>query len=165
MEKVINRLWVGSDEDVAKAKDRGYSRLCACKDGPDGHRAMLGYTSLGAPQDSKYLFATKGNWAAMNVVDNDDPDMIATSMIIDAIKWAKKEYATGKTILFHCNHGHERGPVMAMMFMRAIGELPHGFSQSKKVMKSLYPPLDLEGRGMMFKAHELWRVLPDLFRK
>jgi hypothetical protein len=42
MEEVIPRLFVGGDKDVAEAKKRGYARLTAAKDGPDGHRAILG---------------------------------------------------------------------------------------------------------------------------
>lgn len=163
MEKIIDRVWVGSDKDVSKAKQRGFSRLCACKDGPDGHRAMLGYTTLGAPKGPEYLFASQGNWGAMNIVDNDDPDMIADKMIFEALRWAKKQYDAGNTILFHCNHGHGRGPSTALMFLRAIGELPHPFTVAKKVFKTLYEPIDLKNTGMLYKARELWQRLPKLF--
>jgi hypothetical protein len=163
MEEIVKRIWVGGDKDVAKAKERGYSRLCACKDGPDGHRAMLGYTTLGAPKGPEYLFASKGNWGAMNVIDNDDPSMIANEMIFDALRWAKRQYDAGKTILFHCNHGHERGPTTALMFLRAIGEMPYTFTGAKKVFHSLYEPFNVRGTGMLYKARELWNELPRLF--
>lgn len=163
MRKIIDRIYVGGDEGVEKAKERGFSRLCACKDGPDGHRALLGYTELGAPKGPEYLFASRGHVGAMNVLDNDDPDMIANEMIFDALRWAKKEYDAGRTLYIHCNHGHERGPVTAMMFMRAIGELPHPFTVAKRVFHTLYERLDLRGAGMLFKARELWKELPGLF--
>jgi hypothetical protein len=165
MENIIPKIYVGSDKDVAKAKERGYSRVCACKDGPDGHRAMLGYETLGAPRGPEYLFAVKPHWAAMNVVDNDDPSMISNKMIFAALRWAKKEYDAGKTILFHCNHGHERGPTTAFMFMRAIGEMPQGFLRAEKIFKTLYPPFDLKGKGMLVKARELWKELEHFFEK
>jgi hypothetical protein len=164
MKKIIDGIYVGSDADVAEAKRRGFSRLCACKDGLDGHRAMLGYRELSAPQGPEYLFAEREHWAVMNVVDNDDPSMIADSMIFQALRFAKKERDEGRTLLFHCNHGHERGPTMALMFMRAIGEMPYTFSGAKRVFHSLYEPFDVRGKGMLVKAHELWATLPKFFK-
>ena len=165
MENIIDGIYVGSDKDVSEAKRRGYSRLCACKDGPDGHRAMLGYRELAAPKGPEYLFAERGSWGAMNVVDNDDPSMIADSMIFDALRFAKKEHDLGKSILFHCNHGHERGPTMALMFMRAAGEMPYTFTGAKRVFHTLYKSFDVRGKGMLIKAHELWDTLPTFFKK
>jgi len=163
VEKIIDRIWVGSDKDVAKAKERDFTRLTCAKDGPDGHRAMLGYDTMGAPKGDDYLFATKGHWGAMNCIDTDDVDFIPTKMILEALKWAKKEYDAGRTILFHCNAGHSRGPTTALMFLRAIGEMPHGFNQSLKIYRKLYPPYD-PGVGMKDKAHMLWEDLEKLFK-
>lgn len=163
MEKIIDRIYVGSDEDVSEAKRRDYSRLTCAKDGPDGHRAMLGYTSLGAPKGEDYLFASKGHWAAMNCIDHQDVDFIPTKMIYAGLKWAKKEYDAGRTILFHCNHGHSRGPTTALMFLRAIGEMPSGFTSALKIFRTLYSEYDPTS-GMRQKAHMLWKELPDLFK-
>lgn len=163
MRKIIDRIYVGGDEGVEKAKERGFSRLCACKDGPDGHRAMLGYTTLAAPHDAEYLFASRGHVGAMNVVDNDDVSMISDEVVRKALRWVKKEWDAGRTIYFHCNHGHERGPVMAMMFMRTIGEMPYPFTVAKRIFHSLYERLDMRGSGMLYKARELWKELPGLY--
>lgn len=163
MEKIIDRIYVGSDDDVAKAKERDYTRLACCKDGPDGHRAMLGYTSLGAPKDDDYLFASRKHWGAMNCIDHEDVDFIPTEMIFKALKWVKKEYDSGRTILFHCNHGHSRGPTTALMFLRAIGEMPSGFNSSVKIYRKLYPTYDPQ-IGMWRKARMLWGELQTLFK-
>lgn len=164
MEKIVDQIYVGSDKDVEKAKERDYSRLAACKDGPDGHRAMLGYDSMGAPKGDDYLFASKGHWGAMNCIDVKDADFIPDKMIFAALKWAKKEYDAGRTILFHCNAGHSRGPTTALMFMRAIGEMPSGYNSSVKIFRSLYPPYSPEV-GMKQKAFMLWEELPKLFKE
>lgn len=164
MEKIIDRIYVGSDKDVAKAEERGYSRLTCAKDGPDGHRAMLGYTTMGAPKDDDYLFASRKHWGAMNCIDTNDPDMIPQEMLFEGLQWAKKEYDAGRTILFHCNAGHSRGPTTALMFLRAIGEMPNGFTESLKIYRKLYPPYD-PNSGMKQKAHMLWKELPTLFDK
>ena len=51
LEEIIPKLWVGDKEGYPIAERRGYSILAACKDGSgDCHRAVLGYTSLGAPR-------------------------------------------------------------------------------------------------------------------
>jgi len=163
MQKIIDRIWAGGDEGVQKAKSRGFSHLACCKDGPDGHRAMLGYESLGAPKGPEYLFASRGHWAAMNVIDNDDVSMIDSDMVLTGLRWAKKEYDAGRTIFFHCNHGHERGPSTALMFLRAIGEMPYPFSVAKRIFHGLYDKFDVRGTGMLYKAHELWKELPGLF--
>jgi hypothetical protein len=163
VEKIIDRIWVGSDDDIEKAKERDFSRLTCAKDGPDGHRTMLGYESLGAPKGDDYLFAKRKHWGAMNCIDVDDADMIPDKMIFEALKWAKKEYDAGRTILFHCNAGHSRGPTTAMMFLRAIGELPHSYNTSVKVFRSLYSKYD-PGIGMKHKAFMLWDTLQTLFK-
>lgn len=163
MEKIINQIYVGSDKDDAEAHRRGYSVLVCAKDAIGGHREMLGYDTMGAPKGADYLFVAKGHSAAMNCIDVQDVDMIPDEMIFKALKWAKKEYDAGRTILFHCNAGHSRGPTTALMFLRAIGEMPHGYRTSVKVFKTLYPPYDPE-IGMKDKAHILWGELPTLFK-
>lgn len=163
MEKIIDQIYVGSDKDVEKAEERGYSRLTCAKDGPDGHRAMLGYDTMGAPKGGDYLFASKGHWGAMNCIDVDDVDMLPTKMFVAGLDWAKKEYDAGRTILFHCNAGHSRGPTTCLMFLRAIGEMPSGFTSSVRIFRSLYPPYD-PGVGMKDKAHMLWEELPKWFK-
>ena len=157
MEQVIPRLYVGSDKDVPEAKKRGYARLTAAKDGPDGHREILGYHTMGAPKGKDYLFATDegGNHAAMNLIDVDDPEFIPEEMLLKGIAFAQEKWAEGKKILIHCNSGHSRGPTTAMMFMRSIGELPQPFNRARKIFKTLYPPYD-PGHGMEYMARKMW---------
>jgi hypothetical protein len=157
MQQVIPKLYVGSDADVLEAKRRGYARLTAAKDGPDGHREILGYTTRSAPKGPNYLFATDegGNHAAMNLIDVDDPQFIPEEMILKGIAFAQEMWKEGKTILIHCNAGHSRGPTTAMLFLRSIGELPQPFNRARKIYKALYPPFD-PGHGMEYIARKLW---------
>lgn len=165
IKRVIDKVYVGDDDGVPEAKRRGYSRICCCKDGPDGHRAVLGYTTLGAPQNSEYLFAERGHVGAMNLIDNGDESMIADEMIFDALRFAKREYDAGHTLFFHCNHGFERGPTMALMFLRAIGEINPTLIGAKRVFRNLYPDFSNAREGLVLKLKKLWNVLPTLFRK
>jgi hypothetical protein len=165
IKKIIDRVYVGSDEGVTEAKKRGYSRICCCKDGPDGHRALLGYTTLGAPSGPEYLFASRGNVGAMNLIDNGDETMIADDMVFAALRFAKREWDAGRTLFFHCNHGFERGPTMAMMFLRAIGELPQTLIGAKRVYGTLYPDFSNKREGLILKLKSLWGALPNLFKR
>jgi hypothetical protein len=155
MQEVIPRLFVGSDKDVAEAKKRGYARLTAAKDGPDGHRAILGYTTRGAPKGPNYLFAQDGDHAAMNLLDVDDHEMIPEKMILEGLAFAQQMWREGKKILIHCNAGHSRGPTTALLFMRSIGELPQPFHRAVKIFKTLYPPYN-PGHGMTYVAMKMW---------
>lgn len=165
IKKILDRLYIGDDAGVPEAKQRGYSRICCCKDGPDGHRALLGYTSLGAPHGPEYLFASRGHVGAMNLIDNGDESMISNEMIFAALRFAKKEWDAGKTLFFHCNHGFERGPTMAMMFLRSIGELPQTLIGAKRVFGQLYPDFSNKREGLILKLKKLWPILPTLFKK
>ena len=164
IKRIIDRVYVGDDNGVAEAKKRGMSRVCCCKDGPDGHRALLGYTSLGAPHGPEYLFASRGNVGAMNIIDNGDESMISDEMIFAALKFAIREYRMGRTLFFHCNHGFERGPTMAMMFLRAIGEFPQTLIGAKRVFGQLYPDFSNKREGLILKLKKLWPSLPSLFK-
>jgi hypothetical protein len=158
VEKIIEGIYVGSDEDVPEAKKRGYARLSATKDGPDGHRAMLGYDTLGAPKGKDYLFARKGDWMALNLIDVENPEFISEKAILAGIAFVKEMAAEGKKVLIHCNAGHSRGPTTTMLYLRSIGELPQPFNRAQKIFKTLYPKYD-PGQGMEVVARQMWDKL------
>ena len=164
--EVIDRLYVGDKEAVPTAEKRGMSILAACKDGSiDCHRAVLGYTTLGAPKDRNYYSVQKDSkHMALNLIDTDDVNFIPDTVINAGLEFLKERYAAGKKVFSHCVAGHSRGPTMAMMFMRTIGELPHGFQTSEKVFKTLYSPYS-PGRGMREYARERWAALPTFFKE
>lgn len=164
MYNIIDRLWLGDDDDVSEAKRRDYTILAACKDGPNGHRALLGYTTLGAPKDANYYFAQRGDWMALNLIDSNDPEMIPDAVIDAGLNFIKKTMDSGKKIFVHCNAGHSRSPSIVLMYLRAVGELPQGFSRAEHVFRTLYRKYD-PGVGMRSHARERWRTLPDFFKK
>jgi predicted protein tyrosine phosphatase len=164
--EVIPRLWVGDEEAVPEANRRGYSILAACKDGStDCHRAVLGYTSHAAPKDRNYYFVQKDkSHMALNLIDTEDAAFIPDTVVNAGMDFLREQYDSGKKVFSHCIAGHSRGPTMAMMFMRAIGELPHGFATSEKVFKTLYPHYS-PNTGMRQYARERWAGLPTFFPK
>lgn len=163
MEQIIKGLWLGSDDDVAEAKRRGYARLCCCKEGPDSHRSMLGYTTLGAPKGPEYLSARRGDVMALNLIDVDNPDLIPDAVLDAGLRFIKEMQDKGKKILVHCNAGMSRGPTTTMMYLRAVGELPYGFVRAQKVFRTLYDKYD---PGIAMEAHSRtrWEELPNFFR-
>jgi hypothetical protein len=164
LHEIIPRLYVGDREAVEPAEERGYSILAACKDGsPDCHRAVLGYTTLGAPKDKDYYFVQSDkNHMALNLIDVSNPELIPDKVIDAGLNFMKDRYDAGKTVLSHCIAGHTRGPTMMMMFLRTIGELPEGFISAEKKFRALYPPYD-PGVGMRAHARTRWRTLPEFF--
>jgi hypothetical protein len=155
MEEIIKRLYLGSDDDVAKAKARGYARLAACKDGPDGHRAMLGYTTMGAPKGKDYFFARKGDWMALNLIDSEEPTMIPDEVIDAGLAFIKEQMDKGNKILVHCNAGASRSPSLVMLYLHSIGELSQGYNRALHIFQTIYPRYS-PGHGMEYKVRTRW---------
>jgi hypothetical protein len=158
VEHIIDRLYLGSDDDVPRAKGYGWARLCVCKDGIDSHRSLLGYTTLGAPKGKDYLVARRGDVMALNVIDVDDPKMIPEEPLWAGLKFIDEQRQKGRTIFVHCNAGHSRSPSLVMMYLRSIGELPEYFPAASKIFRTLYPKFD-PGKGMKAKIHDMWNRL------
>jgi hypothetical protein len=159
---IIKGLWLGDDEGVAEAKRRGYARLACCKDGIDSHRSMLGYDTLGAPKGGEYLSARRGNVMALNLIDHPDPDMIPDAAIDAGLKFIKEMQDKGQKVFVHCNAGHSRSPSITLMFLRAIGEMPHSLPTSERMFKTIYREYD-PGTGMRAHTRARWEKLPNFF--
>lgn len=155
-------LFVGDDNDDPEAQKKGYAILACAKDGLYGHRSILRYTSLGAPKDANYYHVTRGKRMALNLLDLEDPNFIPKEAVFPGLRFINKHLKAGDKVLVHCNAGHSRGPTMAMMFLRTIGELPSGFVTSEKIFRSLYPRYD-PGVGMRTFARAHWEQLKDDF--
>lgn len=155
-------LFVGNDLDDQEAQKKGYAILTAAKDGPYGHRAALNYHTLGAPRDENYYHASRSKRMVLNLLDMDDPNFIPEDVIFPGLRFINKHLKAGDKVLIHCNQGRSRGPSIGLMFLRTIGELPHNFTTSEKVYRSLYPAYD-PGNGMRIFARKHWAMLKDNF--
>ncbi len=164
MEEIIRGLYLGSDDDVAEAKRRGYARLACCKDGIDSHRSMLEYETRGAPEGKDYYFARKGDVLALNLIDSEDPTMIPDKVIDAGLKFIKEMQDSGTKLLVHCNAGMSRSPSIVLMYLHAVGEMPQGFIGAERQFRHMYDKYD-PGVGMRSHARTRWRELPDFFRK
>lgn len=162
MEKIIDRLYVGNRLSVEPADKKGYSILAACKDGSeDCHRAVLGYETLGAPKDKDYYFVRKDkDHLALNLIDVPDVNLIPKEVIDAGLRFMRERYDAGKTVLVHCVAGHSRSPVMMLMFLRTIGEMPSGFLTSERKFRTLYHEYD-PGEGMRKYAKKNWGDLEN----
>ena len=150
------RVFVGDDNDYDKIKDKQNFRSCRmCKYGPGGHQQTLDYHTLAAPKGKNYLLMETDNRIAINIIDMEDPNMIPWDCILAALKYAKKEMDDGKNILIACNSGHSRGPTTGLLFLRAIGQMPHNFHVSERIYRTIYRKYD-PGMGMRQLARSHW---------
>lgn len=153
------RIFVGNDFDYEKIENRKDFRSCRmCKYGPGGHQQTLGYHTLAAPQGKNYLSVKTDNRIAINIIDMEDPNFIPWDCILAALKYAKKEMDNGNNVLIACNSGHSRGPTTGLMFLRAIGQMPHNFVGSERIYRTLYRNYD-PGMGMRQVARSHWADL------
>lgn len=159
---MIKGLYLGSDDDVAEAKRRGYARLCCCKDGIDSHRSMLEYETRGAPDGKDYYFARRGDVLALNLIDSENPEMIPDKVIDAGLKFIKEMQDKGRILLVHCNAGHSRSPIIVLMYLHAIGEIPQNYTGAVRQFRHMYHPFD-PGVGMESHARTRWKSLPDFF--
>ena len=162
MEQIIKGVYVGADRDYDHVKDReDFSILRCCKYGPGGHKELLGYTTRAAPEGPNRYWVKKGRTMALNLLDLDDPHKIPPEMIKAGLTFAKEELAKGQKVLIACNDGGSRGPTTALMFLRAIGDMPHPFMQSEKIFKTLYPKYD-PAQGIRQFARDNWNSINDM---
>jgi hypothetical protein len=162
MQHIIDGIYLGGDESVAKAKELGYARLCCCKDGPDSHRSMLGYTTLGAPKGKNYLYAREGNVLALNLIDVEDPTMIQDECIDEGLRFIKEMQDKQLKLLVHCNAGMSRSPSIVLAYLRAADGLPDSFVAAKKRFKAIYHKYD-PSVGIDAHVRERWKDLPNFF--
>lgn len=158
MVEIINHLYVGGDQDFDKAAEHGFAICSCCKEGPNGHRSVLEYTTLGAPKGKNYYFVERGKHLALNLIDSDDPNFIPKQAILPALDFIHKHLHAGDNVLVHCNAGRSRGPTTTLMFLRSIGEMPYNFVQAEKIYRTLYPKYD-PGQGMRQFARSHWSEL------
>lgn len=161
MEQVYPHLYVGDDHNylTLKGKD-GWSFVRCCKDGPGGHRDLLGYETHAAPKGNDYLFTTKGNTLALNFIDPHDPHYIQPEMVRKGLAFIAERLQDGGKVLVACNQGHSRGPILALLYLRGIGELPHNFITAERVFRTLYPAYE-PGLGTRQFARTHWGAFED----
>ena|ERR1700734_3175498 len=156
MVEIIPRLYVGNDQDYERLIGRdGWCFLRACKYGAGGHQQTLDYHTLAAPEGKNKYTVTRGNKLALNILDLDDPNFIPQSMIDEALSFIGDGLAEGKKVLVACNHGHSRGPTIALLYLRSIGEMPYSFVWAEKIYRTLYPEYD-PAQGIRQFARMRW---------
>ena len=160
MVKIVHQVYVGDQDDAEQVlrNKKDFAVATMTKEGPVGHRSMLGYQTLGAPKNDDYYYVISGKHFAGNLIDVSDPAFIPEEVINPALDFIKKHYDNGEKVLIHCEQGHSRGPTTALLFLRLIGEMPYSFTSSCKIFKSLYPKFE-PGNGMLTYARNHWKEL------
>ena len=111
MREVYKNLWVGDENDVARAREKGYAIVSACKDGISSHRQLLGYTSMGAPKGPEYLVARRKDHLFLNLIDGDRADYVPDKVIDEALSFISEHLDKGKSVLVHCCRRNQPRPV------------------------------------------------------
>lgn len=159
MESVIPHLYVGSDADYERIKDKdGWAVLRACKHGPDGHSQTLGYKTHAAPKGKHYLSVQTDNKLALNMIDGEDPNYFPAEMIHTGLDFIQHQLGEGMDVLVACNKGESRGPTLVLMYLRRNGEMPYSFFRSEQIFKTLCPAYN-PGIGMRQAARSMWADL------
>jgi len=156
MEEIYTNVFVGDDSDYEKvAEKKDWRTVRLCKFGPGGHKETLGYDTMGAPKGKNYLSVEAPNRLAINIIDMDDPNMIPLECISTALNYIKAKLSEGFKVLIACNRGHSRGPTTGLLFLRAIGDMPHNFVTSERIYRTIYKNYD-PGMGMRQVARSQW---------
>ena len=139
MKEVFSNLYVGSDKDVPKAKEKGFAIIHAAKDGDYSHRSLLKYTTMAAPKGPEYLVAKRPDNLYLNLVDTNDPNYIPREVIDAALVFIKENLDKNHPILVHCNAGQSRAPSIAFLYLYSIGKLPAEYYKAVRTFRQLYP--------------------------
>ena len=140
MKEVYKNLYVGSEDDVAKARAKGFAIVSACKDGQTSHRGLLGYTTMGAPKGPEYLSAHRPNHLYLNLIDGDVPSYVPDKLIDAALSFITEHLDKNKPVFVHCVEGKSRGPSIALLWMVLNGKLP--LDGAFRRFKQVYPDYD-----------------------
>ena len=143
MKEVFRNLWVGSEDDVAKAESKDMAILSACKDGKTSHRGLLGYQNMGAPKSSsEYLVARRPNHLYLNLIDGEDPSFVPDKLIDAALSFITEHLGKNKPVFIHCVEGRSRSASLALLWMYLNGKLPSDYHRAVKTFRTLYPDYD-----------------------
>lgn len=130
MYKIVDKLYVGTPNDLPCAMRNDMSILGVCKDPLHRQHARLrgayadGYITKSMPADEpEYLFAKRRNALYCNLVDAPDMKYISDVIIDRALDFIDEEHADGKDVLIVCNHAKSRSPSVALMWLIRHGHI------------------------------------------
>lgn len=142
MIEVYTNIWVGSQKDYEEiaAHFSDFAVVHACKE--PYHRQALGYRGRAISNTHpEYLVARRDHRLMLNMIDTDNPDFFAHSMIWQALKFIEEHHADRWRVLIHCNQGESRGPALAMLYVSAwLGVIPNmSLEEAEQHFRVLYP--------------------------
>ncbi len=125
MKKIIDQLYVGTEEDILIAKYyNDFSILGACKEPLHRKYAKLkgsikeGYMGRAMPKDEpEYFYAEREHALYLNLIDAKESRYIPDICIEKAIEFINEEIGAGRDVLIVCNKAESRSPSIALMWM------------------------------------------------
>lgn len=130
MYQIVDRLYVGTADEVPFAQQMGFSVLGVCKEPLHRQHAKLrgaeteGYLGRAMPKDEpEYLYAEREHALYCNLIDAADPKYISDEIINKALDFIDAELAQNRKVLIACNKGKNRSPSIAFMWLIRSGRL------------------------------------------
>jgi protein-tyrosine phosphatase len=139
LKEIYKNLYIGNEDDVPKARERGYAIISACKDGKVSHRQLLGYTGMGAPKGDDYLVARRPGHLYLNLIDGDDPSYVPDKILDAALSFISESLDHNNPILVHCVEGKSRSASLGLLWLVKNGKLPANYNAAARQFQKLYP--------------------------
>lgn len=166
MKRIIDRLYVGTIEDVKPAKVMGFSILGACKDPLHRQNARVtgsnhdGYIFRSMPKNEpEYLYAKREHALYCNLIDAPEAKYISDEIIDAAISFLETELSNGKEVIVVCNHATSRSPSIVFMYMIRNGyfDSENTFFHALRKFMFSYCPSYNPGQGFLDYITKFWR--------
>jgi predicted protein tyrosine phosphatase len=142
LREIYKGLYIGNEDDVPKARERGFAIVSACKDGKVSHRQLLGYETMGAPKGDEYLVARRPRHLYLNLIDTDRADFVPDKILDVASSFITEKLDKGESVLVHCVEGKSRSASLGFLWLYLNGKLPAEYHKAEKKFRTLYPDYD-----------------------
>lgn len=165
MYQIVDRLYVGTADEVPFAQQNMFSILGACKEPLHRQHAKLrgtdieGYLGRAMPKDEpEYLYAEREHALYCNLIDAPDPKYISDEIINKALDFIDVELAQERNVLIACNKAESRSPSIALMYMIKLRyfcrlwSFDEVYDEFKRMVYPHYNP----GKGMAQYVKKFW---------
>jgi predicted protein tyrosine phosphatase len=158
MIQVADRIYVGGESDCQRGTE-GLVVIHACKD--PCHKRAVGYTDNLAHHHPKFIAKEDPFDLYLNIIDPREP-RFQKDTFIEFLRFAKKHYDKGASLLIHCNLGASRSPSLALLFLaKYLGKLPDDtFGTARAAFKLMYLGYQ-PGPGIYKYLTDNWQSLGD----
>lgn len=154
------RLYVGTKEEYAVARQRGMKIVCALNraNGFITHQFVVGWQGRGCnPDNPYYLYKREEGGIYLNMIDSEDPKYIHDKMINETLDFIHQNLNDGQEVLIYCSLGESRSPSIALMYMLEYNLIEKS-NETINNFKSKYYPNYLPKMGNLLYIKNRWKI-------